>query len=103
MAAAGVKRAVGTSGDAVTRGRRPSAADLARCEPTVSPKPCYNIRPNISGVTGRTAVVHKHKPVLCRDCHASCPNNCIIAATLYVGDMYTNSIFCYTKTVKYKT
>ena len=31
MAAAGMKRAVGTSGDAVTRGRRPSAADLARC------------------------------------------------------------------------
>ena len=31
MATAGVKRAVGTSGDAVTRGRRPSAADLARC------------------------------------------------------------------------
>ena len=31
MAAAGAKRAVGTGGDAVTRGIRPRAADLARC------------------------------------------------------------------------
>ena len=74
VAAAGVKRAVGTSGDAVTRGRRHSAADLARCRADcLTGAMLQHQTQHEWSNTKNYCCSHEHKPVLCRDCHARCP------------------------------
>ena len=57
MVAAGVKRAVGTSDDAVTRRGVLALPMWPFAGSTVSPEARYNIKPNISGVKGRTTVL----------------------------------------------